>query len=243
MNDRQSSKYNSHLAVRTVCAKDESRALTGGLPAWNALYDRFLAKVSFVDACVLIQGSNATGIAKAKNDTRATLTVHILETGGALCTLALLRNDPVLEAKADIHLSDIRGLPDNLVDEKGTELLQLARAIPAPAPGSSDPGLADVGLTEGKLDHLETTIETYNLLLGSPRASRGEKTAATASLQQAMDEIDRLLEKGLDKLALQFTGTAFQHQYLLARDPIAAAKRKPEQATPPAGSTTPPLAP
>lgn len=43
MNDRQRSKYNSHLVTRNLCGKETSRALTSSLPAWAALYDRFLA--------------------------------------------------------------------------------------------------------------------------------------------------------------------------------------------------------
>jgi hypothetical protein len=226
MNDRQRSKYDSHLAVRALCALDTSLALTSSIPAWTPLNDRFLAKISYVDACVLLQNSDTTGITGAKNGARTILIASILETGGALCSLAFLREDPVLEAKADLLPSDINALPDALVDDKATELLELARAIPAPAPGSTQPGLADVGLTPGKLDLLETRIETYNLLLGTPRSARGTKTAATENLQATMEEIDRLLEKGLDKLALQFAGTPFHQQYLLARDPIAVARSK-----------------
>lgn len=239
MNATQRSKYNSHLAVRALCAKDTSLALTTGLPAWKPLYDRFLAKVAYADACILLQTSDATGVAAAKNQARATLTAGILETAGALCTLALLRDDAVLEAKADLTPSALAALADALVDDKATELLVLARAIPVPAPGSPAPGLADVGLTPGKLDLLETHVETYNLLLGSPRAARGQKTAATAHLQQTLEEIDRLLEKGLDKLALQFPGTAFQQEYQLARAPIAPASHAPASPNPPAPAPAP----
>lgn len=228
MNDQQRRDYNSHLAVRTLCDKASSLALTSSLPAWKPLYDRFLAKISYADACVLIQNSDTTGVTEAKNQGRAGLIAHILETAGALCTLALLRENPVLEAKADLLPSDLNALPDSLVDDKATELLELARTIPT---STTLPNLADVGLTEGKLDLLETQIETYNLLLGTPRNARGSKTAATENLQTTMEEIDRLLEKGLDKLALQFTGTPFHQEYLLARDPIATAKSKPT--TPP----------
>ncbi len=227
MNDRQRLKYDSHLALRSLCSMGTSLALTSSLPAWTPLYDRVLAKISYADACVLLQLRNTTGITAAKNQARATLIANILETAGALCSLALLREDPVLEAKADLLPSDLDALPDSLVDDKATELLTLARAIPSPAPGSNQPGLADVGLTEGKLDLLETRIETYNLLLGTPRSARGTKTAATENLQTTLEEIDRLLEKGLDKLALQFTGTPFHQEYLLARDPVAVAKSKP----------------
>ena len=227
MNDRQRSKYDSHLAVRNHCAKDTSLALTSSLPAWSPLYDRLLAKISYADACVLIQTSNTTGVTEAKNSARASLIATILAIAGALCSLAFLREDPVLDAKTDLVPSDLDILADSLVDDLGTEMLTLARGIPAPVPGSTQPGLADVGLTEGKLDLLETQIETYNLLLGTPRGARGTKTAATGNLQQTMEEIDRLLEKGLDKLALQFTGTPFHQEYLLARDPVAVAKSKP----------------
>ncbi len=234
MNDRQRNKYDSHLAVRSLCAKESSLALTSSLPAWKPIYDSILAKISYADACVLIQTSNTTGVTEAKNQARTTLIANILETAGALCSLALLRADSILEAKADLVPSDINALPDSLVDDKATELLELARAIPAPAPGTTAPDLAAVGLTEGKLDLLETRIETYNLLLGTPRGARGTKTAATENLQQTLDDIDRLLEKGLDKLALQFTSTPFYQEYLLARDPVAVAKSKTVATPPPA---------
>jgi hypothetical protein len=68
------------------------------------------------------------------------------------------------------------------VDDQATELLALARAIPAPGAGPLSHTLLSVGLTEGKLDLLETHIETYNLLLGSSHTARGTKTAATVNL-------------------------------------------------------------
>ena len=236
MNDRQRAKYNSHLATRNLCGKETSRALTSSLPAWAALYDRFLAKISYADACVLIQTSNTTGITAAKQAARATLIANILETSGALCSLALLREDLVLEAKADLLPSDLAALPDSLVDDQATELLALARAIPAPGAGPLSHTLLSVGLTEGKLDLLETHIETYNLLLGSPRTARGTKTAATGNLAATLEEIDRLLDKGLDKLVLQFAGTPFYQEYILARSAVSLPGGKPET---PAESPTP----
>lgn len=226
MNDRQRSKYNSQLAVCTLCEQDANRTLSCSLPVWAAIYDRFLAKISHADACVLTRASNIAGITTAKKSARTSLIASIIETGGALCTLALLREDPVLEPKADIVPSSLANMPDHLVDDKATEFLNLARAIPAPAPGSSEHGLASVGLTEGRLDLLETRTETYNLLLGSPRTARGQKTAATANLQQILDDIDRFLEKGLDKLAVQFSGTSFHQEYTLARSAIFSSPRK-----------------
>lgn len=228
MNDRQRLKHDSNLAVRTVCNKDAFRALWSSLPAFVTLYDQVLAKISYVNACLVTQGSDTSGVTQAKGDARIKMTESTLEVAGGLSALALLRADTVLEGKTDLTPSDLSNLADALIDDKATEILQLARAI---QPVPNQPGLIDVGLTAGRLDLLETRIETYNLLLGSPRAARGEKTAATANLQRALDDIDRLLEKGLDKLVLQFKSTDFYPEYQLVRDPIAVAKRKQENTT------------
>lgn len=70
-------------------------------------------------------------------------------------------------------------------------------------------------------------------LLGRPYSVRSQKTAATENLKQTMNEIDRLHEMSLNKLAHQFTGTSFQQEYQLARNPIANAKSKPAAPPPP----------
>jgi hypothetical protein len=62
-----------------------------------------------------------------------------------------------------------------------------------------------------------------NLLLGSPRTARGANTAAT------MEEVDRLLEKGIDKLVLQFAGTPFYQEYTLARRTVSLPGSKPRR--------------
>jgi hypothetical protein len=41
---------------------------------------------------------------------------------------------------------------------------------------------------------LKTRIETYTLLLGSPRAARGEKAAATQNLDTALKDLKDLCE-------------------------------------------------
>jgi|688.fasta_scaffold1490497_1 hypothetical protein len=62
----------------------------------------------------------------------------------------------------------------------------------------------------------------YNLLLGSQRTARVTNTAAT------MEEIGRLLEKGLDKLILQFQNTPLYQEYTLARSTISLPGSKSE---------------
>ncbi len=47
-----------------------------------------------------------------------------------------------------------------------------------------------------------------------------------ANLQQALDEIERLLAKGIDKPVLQFKDTNFYQEYTLSRDSIAVAKHQ-----------------
>ena len=63
----------------------------------------------------------------------------------------------------------------------------------------------------------------YNLLLGSQRTARVTNTAAT------MEEIGRLLEKGIDKLVLQFAGTPFYQEFTLARRTVSLPGSKPRR--------------
>lgn len=93
---------------------------------------------------------------------------------------------------------------------------EAARALPNLAPAGK-PSAADMGITPGKLDTLETRIETYNLVLGSPRAVRGEISTATRGIETAFAEADELAKDGLDKLMLQFRGTDFFSEYQSTR--------------------------
>jgi hypothetical protein len=84
MNDRQRLKHDSNLAVRLVCNKDPNRALWSSVPSFVALYDRVLAKISYVNACTLTQGSETSGVTTTKNEARVKLTDSTLEVSGAL---------------------------------------------------------------------------------------------------------------------------------------------------------------
>lgn len=99
MNDRQRAKHNSHLALRTVCNKAAHRSLWSSLPAFVLLYDRFLAKIALVNASLLVQGSDRTGVTEAKNDARRKLEGDALQVAGALSAYALIKPTPIWPPK------------------------------------------------------------------------------------------------------------------------------------------------
>ena len=238
MNDRQRSAINSYLALREVHQQATHRALWSSILAYTLLHDRFLAKLSYINACLLIQTADISGITLAKNDGRTKLTESTFEIAGLLSSYGFLTGNLDLQTRGDLVLSDLVRLDDKSLDTEGDAFLTLARSLPAPAAGQPTP--ADVGLTPGKLDLLETRLETYNLLLGSPRTARGTKTAATANLATALDEAEEILEKGLDKLAYQFRTTDFYQEYQSARKVINTAIRyeKPEDSETSSASPT-----
>jgi hypothetical protein len=168
-------------------------------------------------------------------DARKKLEATALEVAGALTAYAFMTGNADLSSQVDIFPNDLARLPDSEIDDRAQAFLDLATALPAPAPPA--PSAADVGITPGKLDLLETCIETYNLLLGSPRSARGEKSAATQNLATTLDEIDSLLEKGLDKLILGFRDTDFFKEYQSARKIIDPATPSTEPSAPPPPST------
>jgi hypothetical protein len=240
MNDEQRADINSYLALREVHQKAAHRALWSSLPAYALLFDRFLAKLSYINACLLIQNTDTSGITLAKKDARTKLTESIFEIAGLLSAYGMLSGNLDLQTRGDLVISDITRLDDKMLDTEGQAFLDLARGLPAPAAGQLTP--ADTGLTPGKLDLLDTRLETYNLLLGSPRAARGEKTAATANLAAALKEIEAILAQGLDKLVYQFRTTDFYQEYQSARKSINTAVRH-DKSEGPTGSSTPDLPP
>lgn len=241
MNDRQRSQLDSSLAVRTVFSKEAYRGLWNGIPAVVLLHDRLLAKIALCNAAILIQGSDRTGVTEAKNDARAKLEAVTLEIAGLLSGYAYLTGNHDLESQTDIDPTTLRRLPDAEIDDKAQAIHDLGAALlAAPVPPAGTPAPGDAGLNAGKLDLLETRIETYNLLLGSPRAARGEKAVATQNLDTALKDIKDICERGLDKLMLTFRGTDFYGEYESARNPIAP--RTPAKDTPETPATPTPSA-
>ena len=223
MNDNQRADINSFLALREVHQKPANRALWSSLVAYVLFFDRFLAKLSYINACLLFQSADTSGITLAKKDARTKLTESTFEIAGLLSSYGFLIGDLDLQTRGHRVISDVVRLDDKSLDIEGSAFLTLARGLPAPAAGQPTP--ADTGLNAGKLDLLETRLETYNLLLGSPRTARGEKTAATANLATGLNEAQEILEKGLDKLVYQFRTTDFYQEYQSARKSINTAVR------------------
>ena len=234
MNNDQNATLNSYIVLRDVHQKPAFRALWSSIVAYVLLFDRFVAKVAYVNACHLIQSTDIKGITLGKKDARDKLVVSIFEMAGFISVYGFLTGNVDLQTRAHRVISDITRLDDLALDTEGDSFLELARSLPATAVNNIVP--ADVGITPGKIDLLDTRLETYNLLIGSPRTARGTKTAATANLQTGLDDAEELLKQGLDKLVFQFRDTDFYQEYQSARKSINTAIRheKPVETTTPA---------
>ena len=238
MTDRQRSKLKSFLALITVCEKPTHRALWNALVAFTTVFDQFRSRIALVDAHTVVQGADRSGITRQKEEATRLLIDLDEEIAGALVAYAMLAGDQALRQKARVNRSDLEKLPDTDIDDHATMILAAARALPNPAPAGK-PAAADMGITPGKLDTLATRIETYNLLLGSPRAARGEISNATRGIETAIAEADELAKDGLDKLMLQFRGTDFFNEYQSARKIVDQGSRSADEPAPAPPSTAP----
>jgi hypothetical protein len=224
MTDRQRAKLKSFLALITVCEKPTHRALWNALIAFTTVFDQFRSRIALIDAYTVVQSADRSGITRQKAEATRLLIDLDEEIAGALVTYGMLTGDHALREKARMNRSDVEKLPDTDIDDHATMILEAARALPSPAPAGR-PSPADMGITPGKLDTLATRIETYNLLLGSPRAARGEISNATRGIETAIAEADELAKDGLDKLMLQFRGTDFFNEYQSARKIVDQGSR------------------
>ncbi len=242
MNNEQNADLNSYIVLRDVHQKPAYRALWSSIGGYVLLFDRFVAKVAYVNACHLIQSADTKGITLGKKDAREKLSVTIFEMAGFLSTYGYLTGNLDLQTRAHRVISDITRLDGLELDTEGDLFLGLARGLPAEKINDIAPG--DVSITPGKIDLLDTRLETYNLLIGSPRTARGVKTAATANLQTGFDEAEEILKQGLDKLVFQFRDTDFYKEYQSARKSINTAIRheKPDQVKP-SDQASPPVQP
>jgi len=77
--------------------------------------------------------------------------------------------------------------------------------------------LAGYGVTAGALAELDTLIDAFAGALAQPRHAVAERVAQTRAIEGLFPEIDRILDRRLDRFVAQVEGTPFYAEYHAAR--------------------------
>lgn len=224
MNTVQSNKLRAYQTVELVL--DTQKTTWESLPAFVTAVGNFTAVIPEIQTQAQTQASRE-GASNEKAYALASLGNTAFEIGAAVHAFAVTTQDFALEGRVDFSRSTI-------VNGRESSVLARVRDIHAAATASLA-SLADYDITQTKLTAFKMKIEAFEATLGKPRQQIATSSATTQTLSQQFSEADKILNKRLDKLVLQFKDAApdFFNAYQTARSTVdIRGTRKVNKPTP-----------
>jgi hypothetical protein len=229
MTTNQQNRLSMFLAVLGVMQKYNST-----WSAMTAIADIVTRLTNYVNAIQDksgVQGTPLTGIAGGKRRNRMDMIEKTLAIAGDLHALAA-NNDPVLQAKAALDLTDLVRLGETVVAPRCQEIHDLASAKTA--------ALANYGVTAADIAALQTAIDAYTAVLTKPLEAVVGRKEVTGSIAQDEDAADKVLKNELDPVMRKFKtkNPAFFGEYSSARMIIDLGERQSQQPGTPTAAVT-----
>ena len=208
MTANQNNKLSAYRAVDAVLEDHETTWQT--LPAFAEAVTEFRDVIPEIHGLAQVQ-ANGIGAVEEKQAAFEDMVSAAEEIAAATHAYAVKADEFELAVRVDYSRSDI-------IDGRQTEVVTRCRDIHAAATEFLA-SLADYGVTAAKLTKLKSKIDTFDSLQPKPRQRIAKRKAATKSLPQRFDTADLILGNRLDKLVLQFKGSApeFVTEYRTAR--------------------------
>ena len=157
------------------------------------------SKVAEIEDIRQITSVSQTGMITAKQNLQSGLIEQTFALASILTAYAAQTNDPVLQAKVDFPISELRSLRDSELAPTCRNVLNLGLAREA--------ALGPYGVTANQLNNLTAAITTYEQQLPTHRVSVAERKAANEKLKDVMAETMVLVTEQLDRLVIAFKAT------------------------------------
>lgn len=227
MDKKQEARLNMRRAVATHCNAN---------PAIIALVPVFAAKTGELNALIAeifdtsqSQEAAITGFAAGKNVSKKDLCETAEKVAKNIRAYAKETNNEPLRAEVDYSYSDLFRRRDDqvaqhcqLIHDKGEENLD---------------ALKDYGVTQGKLDTLQSAIDNYTAQITAPRTARANRSLKTENLEDLFTESREVMET-MDDLVNNFEADNpdFVKTYKLLReiDKEKTMSKKDDGENPPA---------
>jgi hypothetical protein len=157
-------------------------------------------------------------VSAEKRIARATLTNNATEVAAAVLAYAEENDDAELAGRVDFSRSEIQGRDSTFVAR--------CRDIHAAATENVE-SLTDAGITPAKLTALKKQIDGFEALHTKPRQNLAKRSAATRRMPFLFEKADRIVNRRLNKLVLQFktSAPAFYNAYQMAVTIVNTAGR------------------
>jgi hypothetical protein len=175
------------------------------------------AKTEFDELIQRIFGANDRALSQSKAITAEKAAaletvVQKAETlSGKLQAYAAVTGNVELAIRVKITRSDI-------IREKETNVGMVVAPVIAAAQEELR-NLADYGVTETEVPELESAVDGFMALVGTPRTVRNQAFAALSEIDQLVEDANDVVKNKLDTMMLQFkyTEPVFYDEYLRAR--------------------------
>ncbi len=197
MNSLQEAKLNMYRAVETHCG--DNAAVAASIPAFQAAFNDFKAKIAEIVAADQQHNAILTGITVDKGQLKQALCEQAATVAGAIYAFASVTQNNELKQQVNVSLSKLLKTSDN-------KLAARCRIIHEAGAANIDE-LADYGIKPALLTALQAAIDEYSANAPKPRAAVSHRKTITAALRALFREADTVLIERMDKLINLFRET------------------------------------
>jgi hypothetical protein len=220
MQKTQESKIKMSRAVSGILTAYEDVVLR--IPGLNAAHIALENLIAETERHSKNQLNKGTGLTALKDDSRGLLENEVIHIGAAVVAQAKASNDPaylLLKEKYKVTDTEIKKKRDMTLFTYAYSLYDDAISyVPQIEPFA----------TADEINQLKVTADNFNELLPKRRTQVSQSALATANLDDAVTQIDLLLEETIDVLVKPFETkeSDFYKAYKNARFKVVAASHK-----------------
>lgn len=189
------------------------------------VYDYLKGLVAQIEQFKQLTSQSNSGLVAAKQNLQEMLIDLAFELGSMLFAYAKRNNDPVLQAKVDFTISQLRNMRDDELATKCLSVLALGQ--------SKAESLIEYGTTPERLSTFSELTNEYVEQLPNRRVTVSERKMANEKIKNLLAEALHATSEQLDRLMVRFKSTEpdFYASYLNARKVVDYGIRheKPEE--------------
>jgi hypothetical protein len=227
MKNHNKNKLKMYKAVQHICTLNQAYWID--LPAFVNSFNTFSAQLGQLDQLSEKQSLRLMGV-RADLDVQRSATIEkAIAMQGALIAFAKDTENNVLRESLRFSKSQLKGGSYVLCIQRIHVISQNAALYLS--------NLNDYGITQASVEDLELNLTALEEAFNTPRAAIVDRKQFTASIEELIKEIDRVLRDKLDQLMLVLRPShpEFYDRYHYARA-IIEYKGKGNHSTPPDGA-------
>jgi hypothetical protein len=190
MNKAQENKLKMYLAVQKYLENNADK--TNTLPNYAETFAQYKNLIQEIQNNKTNQEVNKVGLAKNKNNLKATLAQATYLMSNKVKAFATFNNQTVLLHQVSYSKSELQTSADNtLIDKAKIVLEKVIENLVA---------LNDYKVSQEQVNQLQESLNSFTATVSDPRLGTITKKGVTTDLRDAFDTINALLKDKLDAL-------------------------------------------